>query len=170
MEKEGEWKLQFLAKVLTIMPFSVRFTSAECKRHVVVLNWSRLMTLNCRTCAIQETKTEEEFSAMQLNTQLLDIVEKFCFVGDTTEVRARDFYVTYTNEKIKIVNFTKFEIDDDWFFYEADFLPAFFEKTVTNKRYNSYTRYLKMLDMLDVKCYVMLNVRYCLNYISLLIL
>ena len=37
MEK-GEWKLQFLAKVLTIMPFSVRFTSAECKRHVVVLN------------------------------------------------------------------------------------------------------------------------------------
>ena len=58
-------------------------------------------------------KTEEEFSAMQLNTQLLDIVEKFCFVGDTTEVRARDFYVTYTNEKIKIVNFTKFEIDAD---------------------------------------------------------
>ena len=50
---------------------------------------------------------------MQLNTQLLDIVEKFCFVGDTTEVRARDFYVTYTNEKIKIVNFTKFEIDAD---------------------------------------------------------
>ena len=25
-------------QVLTIMPFSVRFTSAECKRHVVVLN------------------------------------------------------------------------------------------------------------------------------------
>lgn len=128
------------------------------------------MTLNCRACAGQETNTAEEFSDMQLNNQLLDIVEKFCFVGDTTEVRARDFYVTYTNEKIKIVNFMKFKIDADWFFYEADFLPAFFEKTVTNKRYNSYTRYLKMLDMLDVKCYVMLNVRYCLNYISLLIL
>lgn len=112
MKKEGEWEVQFLAKVLTIMPFSVRFTSAECKRHVV-LNRSRIMTLNCRTCAGQETNTAEEFSDMQLNNQLLDIVEKFCFVGDTTEVRARDFYVTYTNEKIKIVNFMKFKIDGD---------------------------------------------------------
>ena len=43
-----------------------------------------------RPCSSQKTNIEEKFSDMQLNSQFLEIMERFCHIGDTTEVRARD--------------------------------------------------------------------------------
>ena len=50
----------------------------------------------CQTCANQQTDIAEGCPGTKLNGQSLEIVEQFCYLGDTTEARGGAFDIVTT--------------------------------------------------------------------------
>ena len=54
----------------------------------------------CQTSAYQQTDMEQMNPGIELNSQSIEIVETFCYLGDTTEVKGSKVDIFHSKNKL----------------------------------------------------------------------